>query len=59
VYYTGGFGVDAAWVDIQQYEEAEADPLALESLGLVNKLNEKQQDDLVLLCNQVASIGCA
>jgi len=52
VYYMGGFGVDAAWVDLQEYEAAEADPLALDSLALVNKLNTEQQDDLLLLCNQ-------
>jgi len=52
VFYSGGFGVNAQWVDVHEYEAAEADSLALESLALVNKINKENTGDLGLVCSQ-------
>lgn len=40
-------------MDVAQYELAVADPLALESLALVKKINNDQRTDLNTLCQQV------
>lgn len=52
IFYAGGFGVNAEWVDVEQYETAVADPLALESLALVKRINNEQRGDLATLCQQ-------
>lgn len=52
IFYSGGFGVNAQWVDVPEYEAAEADSLALESLALVNKINRENKEDLALICSQ-------
>jgi hypothetical protein len=56
IYYVGGFGVNSQWVDVDEYEMSEADPLALESLALVNKLTSSNQEDLRLLCSQFVGV---
>ena len=46
-------------MDVEQYESAVADPLALESLELVKKINNKQRNDLMTLCQQVTiALNC-
>jgi len=52
IFYTGGFGVNAQWIDMDSYESSVADPLALEQLALVNKVNKDSMGDLISLCNQ-------
>lgn len=56
IYYVGGFGVSSQWVGVDEYETSEADPLALESLALVNKLTASNQEDLRLLCSQFVGL---
>lgn len=47
IYYVGGFGVMAKWVDVQDYSEAEPDILAKDASAIVKKLNREFMDDLV------------
>jgi len=48
IYYVGGFGVQATWVPIEDYTNAEPDILAKEAAEIVSKLNRESYDDLVL-----------
>ena len=59
VFFAGGFGVGATWVDNAAFVGAVADPLALESLQLVNRLNADAKADLQNLCAQVKHTGRA
>jgi len=52
IFYSAGFGVNAQWIDMATYEDAVADPLALEQLALVNKINRESSSDLLALCTQ-------
>lgn len=46
IYYVGGFGVLAKWVDVDDYREAAPDILAKDATSIVKKLNREFQDDL-------------
>lgn len=48
IYYVGGFGVLAKWVDVQDYKDAAPDILATEANSIVTKLNRDHQADLSL-----------
>lgn len=50
IYFSGGFGVMATWVDVAEYEQARPDVLAQEVAGLLAKLNSDKQGELNLLC---------
>jgi putative heme iron utilization protein len=46
IYYVGGFGVLAKWVDVEDYQQAAPDILAKEASAIVKKLNREFKDDL-------------
>mmetsp|Transcript_4174 Transcript_4174/g.5800 ORF Transcript_4174/g.5800 Transcript_4174/m.5800 type:complete len:377 (-) Transcript_4174:65-1195(-) len=48
VYFVGGFGVLAKWVDVEDYRDAAPDILANEASDIVARLNREHADDLVL-----------
>lgn len=50
IYFSGGFGVMATWVDVPAYEEARPDVLASEVSSLLSKINVDKQTELLLLC---------
>lgn len=50
VFYVGGFGVVAQWVDPKLYAEAEPDPLAFDAPSIVADLNATRREELKLLC---------
>lgn len=50
VFYVGGFGVVAQWVDLGTYAKAEADPLAFDAPAIISELNSSRQDELKRLC---------
>mmetsp|Transcript_12408 Transcript_12408/g.15996 ORF Transcript_12408/g.15996 Transcript_12408/m.15996 type:complete len:341 (-) Transcript_12408:250-1272(-) len=52
IFYAGGYGVDAQYVKLEDYFNSKADPLALQSLSLVNKINYQNRQDLQLLCTE-------
>jgi hypothetical protein len=55
IYFVGGFGVTATWVDIDEYERAKPDVLATSSLEIMDKLNraERSNQDLILVAAQL------
>lgn len=57
VYYVGGFGVSSEWVELNAYEEARSDLLALESNEYVNKLNAAKKVDILRVSNQFLATG--
>ena len=46
IYYVGGFGVLAKWVDVDDYANAAPDILAKEASSIVTKLNRDFKEDL-------------
>ncbi len=50
VYFVGGFGVVAEWVEPEMYASGEPDPLAFDAPNIVREINEKRQDELKRLC---------
>lgn len=56
IYYIGGFGVNAAWVEVAEYEAAKPDILAYESPAVVARLNKKHAEDLATLCSQFLGV---
>lgn len=47
IYYVGGFGVMAKWVNVQDYRDAAPDILAKEANEIVAKLNREYMTDLI------------
>lgn len=50
IYFSGGFGVMATWVDVGEYENAKPDVLAQEVSSMLAKINAEKQAELMLLC---------
>ncbi len=55
VYYVGGFGV-MGWVQVSDYDQAQADPLADAAAGIIEHMNTDHKDALVLLAGSFAGI---
>jgi putative heme iron utilization protein len=49
IYFSGGFGVAATWVDVTEYELAKPDVLAQEVSTMLAKLNSDKKNELSLL----------
>jgi putative heme iron utilization protein len=50
IYFSGGFGVMATWVDVTEYELARPDVLAQEVTNMLSRVNMEKQGELYLLC---------
>ena len=50
IYFSGGFGVMATFVDVQEYMEAKADVMASEVPAVLARVNAEKQEELLLLC---------
>ncbi len=50
IYFSGGFGVMATWVDVTEYELARPDVLAQEVPSMLSRINLDKQGELYLLC---------
>jgi len=57
IYFSGGFGVQAQWLDVPAYEEAKPDVLAAEVPTLLPRLNVDRQEDLYLLCRHFLNLS--
>ncbi|GJD08629.1 Glutamyl-tRNA reductase-binding protein, chloroplastic [Galdieria sulphuraria] len=51
VYFVGGYGVAATWVDPKEYISSEPDPLAFQSQDLLKLMNSDHMEDLLRFCN--------
>lgn len=56
IYYVGGFGVMAKWVDVEDYREATPDILSKEANLIVKKLNREFKDDLEGTAHQLLEV---
>lgn len=56
IYFSGGFGVLATWVNVQEYEQARADVLATEVPSVLARVNMDKQGELLLLCKHFLGI---
>eukprot|EP00593_Proboscia_inermis_P011703 CAMPEP_0171322064 /NCGR_PEP_ID=MMETSP0816-20121228/114728_1 /TAXON_ID=420281 /ORGANISM="Proboscia inermis, Strain CCAP1064/1" /LENGTH=261 /DNA_ID=CAMNT_0011820451 /DNA_START=318 /DNA_END=1103 /DNA_ORIENTATION=+ len=56
VYFVGGFGVMAKWVEPEDYRDAEADVLAREASSIIAKLNRDHGEDLLLTANHLLDV---
>lgn len=50
IYFSGGFGVQSTWVDVEAYEKARPDVLAEEVPSVLARVNSEKQGELLLLC---------
>lgn len=50
IYFSGGFGVMATWVDVEAYQTARPDVLANEVPMMLSRINVDKQAELYLLC---------
>lgn len=56
IYFSGGFGVMATWVDVLDYETARPDVLAAEVTTMLSRINLDKQGELLLLCKHFLNI---
>jgi putative heme iron utilization protein len=56
IYYVGGFGVMAKWVNVDDYKEAAPDILAKEAGSIVTKLNREFLDDLECMAEHLLGV---
>lgn len=56
IYYVGGFGVMAKWVDVEDYKAAAPDILSKEANLIVKKLNREFKDDLEGMAHQLLNV---
>lgn len=50
IYFVGGYGVAATWVDPKEYTCSEPDPLAFQSQELLKLMNTDHMEDVVRFC---------
>lgn len=50
IYFSGGFGVMATWVDVNEYQKSRPDVLAQEVSSMLARINSDKQGELLLLC---------
>lgn len=56
IYFVGGFGVMAKWVDIEDYKDATPDILSQEANMIVKKLNREFKDDLQGMAKELLEV---
>jgi putative heme iron utilization protein len=57
IYFSGGFGVMATWVDVPAYETARPDVLAQEVTNVLARINLEKQAELNLLCKHFLGLS--
>ena len=57
IYFSGGFGVMATWVDVAEYESARPDVLAQEVPLMLARINAERQNELLLLCKHFLKLS--
>jgi putative heme iron utilization protein len=50
IYFSGGFGVQATWVNVEEYEKAKPDVLAHDVPNVLSRVNMDKQGELLLMC---------
>jgi len=50
IYFSGGFGVQATWVDVATYEKAKPDVLAQDVPNVLSRVNIDKQGEILLMC---------
>ena len=56
IYFVGGFGVLAKWVEVEEYREAAPDILAKEASSIVQRINREHAEDLRLTANHLLDV---
>lgn len=56
IYFSGGFGVMATWVNVLDYETARPDVLAAEVTSMLSRINLEKQGELFLLCKHFLNL---
>jgi len=56
IYFVGGFGVMAKWVDVEDYKDATPDILSKEANLIVKKLNREFKEDLEGMAHQLLKV---
>ena len=56
IYFVGGFGVLAKWVEVDEYKEAAPDILAKEASSIVQRINRDHAEDLRLTAAHILDV---
>lgn len=56
IYFVGGFGVLAKWVDVEEYRKAAPDILAKEAAGIVTRMNREFSGDLMYTAQHLLQV---
>jgi hypothetical protein len=57
IFYSAGFGVMSAWVNITEYENAKPDAIAHDVPNVLSRVNQEKQYELTMLCKQFLGIS--
>jgi putative heme iron utilization protein len=57
IYFSGGFGVMATWVNVEDYQNARADVLAAEVPSVLSRVNLDKQGELLLVCKHFLGLN--
>ena len=57
IYFVGGFGVLAKWVEVDEYKEAAPDILAKEASSIVERINREHAEDLCLTATHLLDVS--
>jgi hypothetical protein len=57
IYYVGGFGVETAWINVVDYQQASPDILAQYAATIVSSLNRQHHSDLKLTAQQLLDVS--
>lgn len=57
IYFSGGFGVMATWVNVEDYRNARADVLAAEVPSVLSRVNLDKQGELLLVCKHFLGLN--
>lgn len=56
IYFSGGFGVQSTWIDVDAYAKARPDVIANEVAAVLSRINTDKQVELFLLCKHFLSV---
>lgn len=56
IYFSGGFGVQSTWVNVEDYELSKPDVLASEVSTVLSRVNIEKQGELLLMCKHFLGI---
>jgi putative heme iron utilization protein len=57
IYFSGGFGVLATWIEVEDYEAARADVIAQDVPSLLSRVNLEKRSEMFLMCKHFLNLS--